>query len=183
MPNQAWWTHLAIFNLSHQKCFRTIESLFASNRSQIESEKNDTEDEQCINQEERDEDQKKRKNHELSRKLTCKITQSCLRYEKEETYCYFCWKWKLFALKTQVFLFVSLSPITRIRWEKNLLVGLPVWMQKNMLNNKIIAFPPKNKTVPQNFNQGDKLSPSDQILAQILYLKVLYQIVTSVCMQ
>ena len=128
MLNQAWWTHLAIFNMSHQKRFRTIESLFASNRSQIESEKNDTEDEQCINQEERDEDQKKRKNHELSRKLTCKITQSCLCYEKEETYCYFWWKSKPFAFKTQLFLFVSLSPITRIRWEKNLFVGLPVWM-------------------------------------------------------
>ena len=28
--------------------------------------------------------------------------------------------------------------------------------------------PPKNKNVPQNFIQGDKLSPSDQILAQTL---------------
>ena len=28
--------------------------------------------------------------------------------------------------------------------------------------------PPKNKNVPQNFSQGDKLSPSDQILAQTL---------------
>ena len=26
--------------------------------------------------------------------------------------------------------------------------------------------PPKNKNVPLNFSQGDKLSPSDQILAQ-----------------
>ena len=30
--------------------------------------------------------------------------------------------------------------------------------------------PPKNKNVPQNFSQGDKLSPSDQILAQTLPL-------------
>ena len=29
--------------------------------------------------------------------------------------------------------------------------------------------PPKNENVPQNFSQGDKLSPSDQILAQTLY--------------
>ena len=28
---------------------------------------------------------------------------------------------------------------------------------------------PKNENVPQNFSQGDKLSPSDQILAQTLY--------------
>ena len=28
--------------------------------------------------------------------------------------------------------------------------------------------PPKTKNVPQNFSQGDKLSPSDQILAQTL---------------
>ena len=30
--------------------------------------------------------------------------------------------------------------------------------------------PPKNKNVPQNFSQGDKLSPSDQILAQTLLI-------------
>ena len=29
--------------------------------------------------------------------------------------------------------------------------------------------PPKNENVPQKFSQGDKLSPSDQILAQTLY--------------
>ena len=28
--------------------------------------------------------------------------------------------------------------------------------------------PPKTENVPQNFRQGDKLSPSDQILAQTL---------------
>ena len=31
-----------------------------------------------------------------------------------------------------------------------------------------ISVPPKNENVPQNFSQGDKLSPSDQILAQTL---------------
>ena len=30
--------------------------------------------------------------------------------------------------------------------------------------------PPKNKNVPQKFSQGDKLSPSDQILAQTLII-------------
>ena len=30
--------------------------------------------------------------------------------------------------------------------------------------------PPKNKNVSQNFSKGDKLSPSDQILAQTLHL-------------
>jgi len=30
--------------------------------------------------------------------------------------------------------------------------------------------PPKNKNVPQNFSQGDELSPSDQILAETLHL-------------
>ena len=30
--------------------------------------------------------------------------------------------------------------------------------------------PPKNENVLQNFSQGDKLSPSDQILAQTLYV-------------
>ena len=30
--------------------------------------------------------------------------------------------------------------------------------------------PPKNENVPQNFSQGDKLSPSDQILAQTLQM-------------
>ena len=32
--------------------------------------------------------------------------------------------------------------------------------------------PPKNDNVPQNFSQGDKLSPSDQILAQTLAITV-----------
>ena len=43
-------------NMSHRKCVRTLESFFAPNRSQSESEKNDTEEEQCIDQEETDED-------------------------------------------------------------------------------------------------------------------------------
>ena len=47
--------------MSHRKRVRTIESFFAPNRSQSESEKNDTEEEQCINQEETDEDQRKPK--------------------------------------------------------------------------------------------------------------------------
>ena len=61
MLNQAWWTHLAIFNISHRKRVRTLESFSAPNRSQSESEKNDTEEEECINQEETDEDQRKPK--------------------------------------------------------------------------------------------------------------------------
>ena len=65
-------------NVSHPKRVRTIESSFASNRSQTESEKNNTEDEQCINQEETDvRIKRKRKNHEHSRKLGCKITHGC----------------------------------------------------------------------------------------------------------
>ena len=39
-----------------------------------------------------------------------------------------------------------------------------------MLNKNEFVCPPKNKNVPQNFSQGDKLSPSDQILAQTLQL-------------
>ena len=48
--------HLAIFNMSHRKRVRTLESFFALNQSQSESEKHDTEEEQCINQKEMDED-------------------------------------------------------------------------------------------------------------------------------
>ena len=40
-------------NMSPRK-HRTLESFFAPNRSQSESEKNDTKEEQCINQEETD---------------------------------------------------------------------------------------------------------------------------------
>ena len=45
--------------MSQRKHVPAIESFFASNQSQTESEKNDTEDEQCINQEETDGDQRK----------------------------------------------------------------------------------------------------------------------------
>ena len=48
--------------MSHGKCVRTIESFFASNRSQTESSKNNTEDKRCINQEEMNEVQRKLKN-------------------------------------------------------------------------------------------------------------------------
>ena len=67
MLNQVWWTHLAIVNMSHRKRVRTLESFFAPNRSQSESEKNDTEQEQGINQEETDEDWRNRKNHKITR--------------------------------------------------------------------------------------------------------------------
>ena len=53
--------HLAIFNISHQKRVRTLESFFTPNRSQSESEKNDTEEEECINQEETDEEKETEK--------------------------------------------------------------------------------------------------------------------------
>ena len=71
--------------MSHRKRVRTLESFFAPNQSQSESEKNDTEEEQCINQEETDEDRRKPKK---SRDHTW------LRYEKEAMFCYFCQKSK-----------------------------------------------------------------------------------------
>ena len=40
---------------------------------------------------------------------------------------------------------------------------------KKMLDENFVCSP-KNKNVPQNFSQGDKLSLSDQILAQTLLL-------------
>ena len=128
MLNQMWWTRLAIVNMSHRKWVRTLESFFAPNQSQSESEKNDTKEEQCINQEEMDEDRRKPKK---SRDHTW------LRYEKEAMFCYFCRKSK----KTNPF--ASAEGCTNF-------------------------CPPKNENVPQNFSQGDKLSPSDQILAQTL---------------
>ena len=85
MLNQAWWTGLAIINMSHRKRVWTLGSFFAPNQSQSESEKNDTEEEQCINQEETDEDRRKPKK---SRDHTW------LRYEKEAMFCYFCRKSK-----------------------------------------------------------------------------------------
>ena len=47
--------------MSHRKHVLTLESFFASNQSQRESGKNDTEEEQCINQEETDEDRRRPK--------------------------------------------------------------------------------------------------------------------------
>ena len=38
----------------------------------------------------------------------------------------------------------------------------------NVRKRKKIDCLPKNENVPHNFSQGDKLSPSDQILAQTL---------------
>ena len=66
MLNQVWWTRLAIVNMSHRKRVRTLESFFAPNQSQSDSDKNDTEEEQCINQEEADEDWRNQKNHEIT---------------------------------------------------------------------------------------------------------------------
>ena len=68
--------------MSHRKRVRTIESFFAPNRSQSESEKNDTEEEQCINQEEMDEDQRKLKKSRTSQKTWLR-DHMWLRYEKE----------------------------------------------------------------------------------------------------
>ena len=61
MLNQAWLMHRAIFNMSHRKRVGTSKSFFAPNQSQSESEKNDTEQEQCINQEETEQDRRKPK--------------------------------------------------------------------------------------------------------------------------
>ena len=47
--NQAWWTCLAIVNMSHRKRAWTLESFVTPNQSHSESEKNDTDEEQCIN--------------------------------------------------------------------------------------------------------------------------------------
>ena len=93
MLNQAWWTHLAIFNMSHRKRVWTLESFFAPNRSQSESEKNDTEEEQCINQEEMDEDQRKPKKSRTFQQTWLR-DHTWLRYEKEAMFCFFCRKSK-----------------------------------------------------------------------------------------
>ena len=129
MLNQVWWMHLAIINMSHWKHVWTLESFFAPNQSQSESEKNnDTEEDQCVNQEETDEDRRKPKKSR---------DHKWLRYEKEAMFCYFCRKSK----RTNPF--ASAEGCTNF-------------------------CPSKNKNVPQNFSQGDKLSPCDQILAQTL---------------
>ena len=129
--NQAWWTRLAIVNMSHRKCVRTLERCFVPNQSKSESEKNDTEEEQCINQEETDEDQRKPK----------KITRSHVVV-----------LWKGLRRCSAIF-------VRNLRWQTSL------HQQKGVQ----ISVPPKNKNVPQNFSKGDKLSPSDQILAQTLF--------------
>ena len=82
MLTQVWWTHLTIFNLSHRKHVRTLESFFAPNQSQSESEKNDTEEKPCINQEERDEDRRKPKKSQTFQKTWLRDHTS-LRYEKD----------------------------------------------------------------------------------------------------
>ena len=84
MLNQAWWTHLGNFNynMSHRKRVRTLERFFAPNRSQSESEKNDTEEEQCINQEETDEDRRKPKKSQTFQKTWLR-EHTWLRYEKK----------------------------------------------------------------------------------------------------
>ena len=90
MLNQAWWTHLAICNMSHRKHVRTLENFFAPNRSQSESEENDTEQEQCINQEETDDDWRKLKKSQTFQKTWLR-DHTWSRYEKEAM---FCWKSK-----------------------------------------------------------------------------------------
>ena len=96
MLNQAWWTHLAIFNynMSHRKHVRKLESFFAPNRSQSESEKNDTEEEQCINQEETDEDRREAKKSRSFQKTWLR-DHTWLRYEKEASV--LCKQWFLQA--------------------------------------------------------------------------------------
>ena len=71
-----------IFNMSHRKGVRTSESFFAPNPSQSESEKNDTEQEQCINQEETEQDWRKPKKSRTFQKTWLRDHTS-LRYEKE----------------------------------------------------------------------------------------------------
>ena len=82
-------------NMSHRKRVRTLESFFARNRSQSESEKNDTEEEQCIDQEETDEDRRKPKKSPTFLKTWLR-DHTWLRYEKEAMFCYFCRKSTLF---------------------------------------------------------------------------------------
>ena len=86
MLNQTWWMHLAIFNMSHRKRVRTLESFFALNRSQSESEKHDTEEEQCINQKEMDEDWRKPKKSQTFQKTWLR-DHTWLCYEKEAYVC------------------------------------------------------------------------------------------------
>ena len=108
MLNKAWWTYLAILNMSHWNCVRTWASFFASNQSQSESEKNDTEEEHCINQEETDEDQRKPKKSKTFQK-TWLQDHTRLHYEKEAMFSYFCQKSK----KTNPFALAALDFWTR----------------------------------------------------------------------
>ena len=80
-------------NMSHRKRVRTLESFFAPNQSQSESEKNDTEEEQCINQEETNEDQRKPKKSPTFLKTWLR-DHTWLCYVKEAMFCYFCRKSK-----------------------------------------------------------------------------------------
>ena len=68
--------------MSHRKRVRTLECFFAPNRSQSESEKNDTEEEQCINQEQTDEDRRKPKKSQTFQKTWLR-EHTWLRYEKK----------------------------------------------------------------------------------------------------
>ena len=68
--------------MSHRKHVRTLEHFFTPNQSQSESEKNDTEEEQCINQEETGEDRRKPKKSQTFQKTWLRDHTS-LRYEKE----------------------------------------------------------------------------------------------------
>ena len=79
--------------MSQRKRIRTLESFFAPNRSQSESEKNDTEEGQCINQEEMDEDRREPKKSRSFQKTWLR-DHMWLRYEKEAMFCYFCRKSK-----------------------------------------------------------------------------------------
>ena len=80
--------------MSHRKRVRTLESFFAPNRSQSESEKNDTEEEQCINQEETDEDRREAKKSRSFQKTWLR-DHTWLRYEKEASV--LCKQWFLQA--------------------------------------------------------------------------------------
>ena len=64
------------------KTCSNIRTLFAPNQSQSESEKNDTEEEQCINQEEMDEDRRKLKKSRTFQKTWLR-DHTWLRNEKE----------------------------------------------------------------------------------------------------
>ena len=85
MLNQAWWMHLAIVNMSHRKCVRTLESFFAPNQSQSESEKMILKKNSVLIRKKQMRIEGNRKNHE--------ITRGCAT-EKEAMCCYFCRKSK-----------------------------------------------------------------------------------------